>query len=152
MSFVDSVTNFLGGSIFKEVKDLVTTYLPPDLTAEQKVDFELKMKELEQRKIAEMATIANTQLQLELSDTQDARAQNKLSIMPAVITVMLTLMACALLGAIIFVDLKTGSKELAFTLFGSVFALWGSSIQYWVGTTRGSQTKDQIIAQSDPIK
>jgi len=152
MNLLTTITDFVGGGLFKEVKELVTTYLPPDVSPEKRAELELALQELQLRKTNEAAQIAVSQLQLELADVQDARKNNGPSFMPAVVTVMLTVMACGLLYAIVAVDIKDGSKELAFTLFGTVFTLWGSCISYWVGTTRGSALKTEIIAKSDAVK
>lgn len=152
MSIAEKIANFVGGSIFKEAKELITTYWPPDASPEKRAEFDLKMQELEARKTSEAATIALDQLKTELNDTQDARKAHSLSNMPAVITVMLTVMVCGLLYSVIFLDIKEGSKELAFALFGTVFTLWSSSISYWVGTTRNGAVKTDIIARSDAIK
>lgn len=152
MSIAEKIASFVGGSIFKEAKELITTYWPPDVSPEKRAEFDLKMQELEARKTNEAAAIALDQLKTELNDTQDARKAHSLSNMPAVITVMLTVMVCGLLYSVIFLDIKEGSKELAFALFGTVFTLWSSSISYWVGTTRNGAVKTDIIARSDAIK
>lgn len=152
MNLLTKITDFVGGGLFKEVKELVTAYLPPDVSPEKRAEFELALQELQARKQHEAAQIAVEQLKLELTDTQDARKNHVNSNMPALITIMLTVMVCGLLYAVINVDIRDSSKELAFTLFGTVFTLWGSSIAYWVGTTRGSAIKNDIIAKSDAIK
>lgn len=46
MSILAKVTNFLGGSIFKEIKETVMTYLPPDLSPTQLAEIEIKMADL----------------------------------------------------------------------------------------------------------
>lgn len=56
MSILAKVTSFLGGSLFKEIKEGVMAYLPPDLSPTQKAEIELKVqamlheKELETNK------------------------------------------------------------------------------------------------------
>lgn len=152
MAIADRIASFVGGSIFKEASELITTYWPPEVSPEKRAEFDLKMRELEVKKTSEASQIALEQLKTELGDTQDARKSNNLSIMPSAITVLLTLMAAGLLYSVIFFDIKDGSKELAFTLFGTVFTLWSTSISYWVGTTRSGAIKTDIIARSDAIK
>jgi hypothetical protein len=152
MSIAESIANFVGGSAFKEAKELITSYWPPDVSPEQRAEFDLKLRELEARKASEAATIAQSQLQSELADMQDARKAHTLSNMPAVITVMLTIMAGGLLYAVIFLEIRESSRELAFALFGTVFTLWSTSISYWVGTTRNGAVKTDIIARSDAVK
>lgn len=46
MSILAKVTNFLGGSLFKEIKEGVMAYLPPDLSPTQKAEMEFKMQTL----------------------------------------------------------------------------------------------------------
>lgn len=152
MGVLSTVASFIGGDAFKAAKELVTEYFPPDMTPEKRLEFELKFAELSQRKANEAGQLANSQLELELADTQQARQVHQMSVMPAVVTVMLTLMVCGLLYAIIFVGIQADSREIALTLFGTVFALWGTSIAFWVGTTRGSQEKSNAIAQLPPLK
>lgn len=50
---LSGVTNFLGGGIFKEIKETVLTYLPPDLSPLQKAEVELKISEMLAAKQAE---------------------------------------------------------------------------------------------------
>ena len=50
MDVLSSITNFLGGGLFSGLKDLITDYLPPGLSDEQKKDFELKLNELLHKK------------------------------------------------------------------------------------------------------
>lgn len=152
MNLLTKLTEFVGGSLFKEAKAIINEYWPPDVSPEKRAEFEMRMQELEARKQAEAQQIALDQLKTELADTQDARRAHQLSKMPAIITVMLTFMVCGLLYAVINVDIKDDSKELAFALFGTVFTLWGTSISYFVGTTRGSAIKSDIIAKSDAVK
>lgn len=52
MSFLTKITDFVGGSLFSEAKDLITEYFPPDMTDAQKKEFELKFRKLESEKTA----------------------------------------------------------------------------------------------------
>lgn len=79
-------------------------------------------------------------------EQQPHKSIHAASIMPAAVTVMLTIIVCGLLYSVIFTHIGQENKELAFTLFGTVFALWGSSINYWIGTTRSSAVKSDIIS------
>lgn len=47
MSLLTSITDIIGGSLFKEVKEVVMAYLPPDSTPEQKMAIQIKLNELE---------------------------------------------------------------------------------------------------------
>ena len=46
MSILSKLTDFVGGSLFKEIKDTVVTYFPPDLSPVQKAELELKVQGL----------------------------------------------------------------------------------------------------------
>lgn len=46
MNPLAAITNFLGGSIFKEIKEGVMSYFPPDLSPTQKAETELKIQQL----------------------------------------------------------------------------------------------------------
>lgn len=152
MSIGSKIADFVGKSIFKEAKELITQYWPPDVSPEKRAEFEIQMRELEIKKTSEAMNFELETLKTELSDTQNARAAHQHSIMPSVITVMLTAMACGLLWAIFFVEIPDSSQNLAYSLFGSVFTLWGASVQFWIGTTRSSSEKNKLLAESTPPK
>ncbi len=54
MGMLDKIANVLSGSLFGEVKDLVKTYFPPDMTAEQKAQLEIELVKLELTKQAQI--------------------------------------------------------------------------------------------------
>ena len=62
MSIFTSITDIVSGSLFKEVKETVMAYFPPDTTPEQKLQFQIKMDELEARKTDQLnAAIATAE-------------------------------------------------------------------------------------------
>ena len=50
MGVLSTVTDFFGGSIFKEIKEGVMAYFPPSLTPKEKADIDLKIQELLDKK------------------------------------------------------------------------------------------------------
>lgn len=46
MSLLNKVVDFVGGSMFKEIKEGVVSYFPPDMSQQQKAEFELKLERL----------------------------------------------------------------------------------------------------------
>ena len=50
MSFLSKVTDFVGGSLFKEIKEGVMAYFPPDMSPQQKAEAEIKLQELLHKK------------------------------------------------------------------------------------------------------
>ena len=59
MSILAKLTDFVGGSLFKEIKDTVVQYLPPDMTPQQKAEAELKLQELLHKKQIDAQKILN---------------------------------------------------------------------------------------------
>lgn len=57
MGLLSKITDFVGGSLFKEIKEGIMSYFPPDMTPQQKAEAELKIqaflhqKELDANKI-----------------------------------------------------------------------------------------------------
>ena len=47
MSLLTKIGDALGGSLFGSVKDLVTSYFPPDMSPEKKAELQQKIEELE---------------------------------------------------------------------------------------------------------
>ena len=82
MSILKKVTDFVGGSLFGELKDLVVTYFPPEMTPQQKIEAErglsefLHKKEIEANKILNQAA---TQLDKRISE-QEGTAKDLKSI------------------------------------------------------------------------
>lgn len=62
MSFLSSITDLVGGSLFKEAKEIVMAYWPPDASPEQKLQIQAKLNELELAK--------QHQLDLAIADTE----------------------------------------------------------------------------------
>lgn len=143
----------LGGPAGAAVGGLISSALGVENTPEAVAaalgnpDAVIKLRELESNERQHLLQMQLSTLQAELADTQHARSAHKDSYMPSAITFMLTAMCAGLLYAILFVPVVEENKELAFTLFGTCFTLWASSISYWVGTTRSSAEKTRIMTQ-----
>lgn len=59
MSFLKGLTDFVSGGLFKEAKELIQDYFPPDMSPQDKADLQIKLGELEQRKIQQASQIIN---------------------------------------------------------------------------------------------
>ena len=57
MSVLSSITDFVGGGLFKEIKQGIMSYFPPDMTPQQKADTELKLQEFLHKKELETNNI-----------------------------------------------------------------------------------------------
>lgn len=107
----------------------------------------LKVKQFELENEQHIRELAFKTLQVELSDKANARNVHKDSRMPAVITVLMTMIVGVLLVALFRTEIPDGNQDVAFMLFGQAVTLWGASVTYWVGTTRSSSDKSRLLAQ-----
>ena len=80
MSFLSKVTDFIGGSLFKEIKEGVMSYFPPDMSPQQKAEAEMKIQEFLHRKEIEankVLTDAAVQLDKRIAEQEGTAADLK---------------------------------------------------------------------------
>lgn len=114
---------------------------PSDIAAAIQADPNavLKLKEVESNN--------ETKLQeLHLKDKQNARLSHKESIMPAALSVALTIFVCLVVYLLFFAPVPDASKDVLFMLLGVVVKEWSNAMQYWYGTTRSSSDKTKLMA------
>jgi K+-sensing histidine kinase KdpD len=145
MSLLDKITDFVGGGLFKEAKELIKDYWPPDLSPEKRAELEMRLTEAEHDKEIKLAELTQAQLQTEADDKKNARAEHKLSLMPAMLSLLLTCFIAGIVFLLFYVEMPEGSKEVLFMLLGIVVKEWGGAMQYWFGTTRGSEEKTRLL-------
>lgn len=104
-----------------------------------------KLKELDNAFEIRMAELGVDVFKLEVQDRANARLQNKNSSMPAIIVIMLTLLVAAGLTALIMFEIPAKNAPIIFMVFGQVMGSWAASIAYWVGTTKSSGDKTQML-------
>jgi len=51
MNILAGITNFVGGGLFKEIKEAITSYFPPDMTPQQKAEMEIKVSQMLENKL-----------------------------------------------------------------------------------------------------
>jgi len=105
----------------------------------------INLRKIELDNKAELARISAQALRLEAEDKQNARAEHKNSIMPAVLSVVLTLLVAFIVYLLFYVAVPTGAKEVLFMMLGIVAREWAGSMQYWFGTTRSSSDKNKLF-------
>lgn len=110
----------------------------------------LKLKEFEYNNEQHIREYAFKVLDAELKDKQNARGAHKDSSMPAVITVMMTVLAVLYGLGLFFLEIPEENKDMANYFGGQLIALWFASVVYWVGTTRSSSDKNKMIAKGVP--
>lgn len=84
----------------------------------------------------------------------DCRNERKLHIMqpsfvPAVLSVSVTLSVFGVIVAFMM-GVDVSDNPVAMQLFGSLTTGWGTVMAYWFGTTRSSNEKNALLAQSIP--
>ncbi|MTI13377.1 hypothetical protein [Sansalvadorimonas verongulae] len=114
------------------------------ITADKTALVDIRKMEFEHKE--QLEKLAFQTLEIELNDKANARASHKDSRMPAVIVWLMSLLVGGLTYALFHIEIPDANKDVAFMLFGQVVTLWGASITYWVGTTRGSADKNRLIA------
>ena len=145
MSLLDKITDFVVGGLFKEAKELIKDYWPPDLSPEKRAELEMRLTEAEHEKEIKLAELTQAQLQTEADDKKNARSEHKLSLMPAMLSLLLTCFIAGIVFLLFYVEMPEGSKEVLFMLLGIVVKEWGGAMQYWFGTTRGSEEKTRLL-------
>lgn len=126
MSVLSKVTDFLGGSLFKEIKEGVMAYLPPDLSPQQKAEVELKMQALlhEKEKEANRALAeAATQLDKRVAE-QEGTASD--------------LMQFGFIGKLI---IFLRGMQRPFWGFGTFYL----DVDWFFGTTAFTDTQDKTL-------
>ena len=145
MSLLEKLGDFVGGGLFKEAKELIKDYWPPELSPEKRAELEFRLNELENEKEIKLAELTQAQLQTEADDKKNARSEHKLSLMPAMLSLLLTCFIAGIVFLLFYVEMPDGSKEVLFMLLGIVVKEWGGAMQYWFGTTRGSEEKTRLL-------
>lgn len=101
----------------------------------------LQIKQADQEFALQMEKLGVDVFKIEADDKKNARAEHKLSNMPAILSVTLTVLVGAIIALLFYVEVPVGAKEVLYMLLGIVLKEWGNSMQYWFGTTRGSAEK-----------
>ena len=105
-------------------------------------DAAIKLRKIELDNKTELERIALETARVEIADKQNARKENKHSVMPAVLSGVLTLVIVGIIYLLFYTPVPEGSKDVLFVILGAVMKEWGGAMQYWFGTTRSSANKD----------
>ena len=82
---------------------------------------------------------------------RDMQVQTK-SYMPAILTVLVTLGYFSVLGVMLYDPVPIKESGPLLLLLGALSSTWGAACSFWFGTSSGSQQKNQLLAQSVPVK
>ena len=130
-------------------KDIAAQFEADKLTPEQIGEIkllELKLQDNEKERGFRYA-------ELEFKDRDSARDMQKvtLSPVPAILTYLLTVGFFGILGAMFYFPDVKDSPPLMIML-GSLGTAWTGACSFWFGSSRASQNKDAMLANSAPVK
>jgi hypothetical protein len=108
-------------------------------------DFALKMRELGYKEATELAKLG-------VENTKDARAMQTAtrSIIPGVLAVIIVAGFFIILVAMMLGHLKTSDQQALLILLGALSAGFGAVLNFYFGSSHGSQNKDALLANSVP--
>jgi len=71
---------------------------------------------------------------------------------PAVLSVLITLGFFGILIGMMWGKLTTTDNQALLIMLGALAAAWGAIVNYWFGSSHGSQTKDEVKAQKEAVE
>ena len=102
----------------------------------------IKLRKIELDNKTELERIKMEEAKAVIADKQNARTNHKHSNMPALLSVVLSLVIVAIIYLLFYTPVPEESKDVLFVILGAVMKEWGGAMQYWFGTTRSSANKD----------
>jgi hypothetical protein len=105
----------------------------------------LKLKQLESDERKHLQEMQLETLRAELADVQSARESHKSHWMPSVITMMLTIMVCAMGALLVMYPIPAENKDMSVYLFGQITGTFTTAVAYWIGTSRSSHEKNKLF-------
>jgi hypothetical protein len=122
----------------QRIEDFILSASPEQLADVKRLDHQFKL---------DMEKLGVDVFSLEVQDRDSARKYHKAHWMPAAICLLLTLMVAAAAWALMRVEIPQENANILYMLFGQIVTAWGTSIAYWVGTTKSSSDKTQLISE-----
>lgn len=74
------------------------------------------------------------------------------SFMPGLLSFLLTIIITSLAYILCFFELPTNSKEALLLILGILTGEWKNAMGYWWQSTRSSEEKSKMLANSVPIQ
>lgn len=140
-----AAVKFLGGQFLGDesaTEDQVSNFVKsanPDML--------LQLKQADQEFQLQMQKLGVDVFEIEANDKKDARKANRDSLMPAILSGVLTALVAGIVALLFWVAIPEGAQEVLLVLLGVVIKEWGGAMQYWFGTTRGSADKNAMLSK-----
>lgn len=139
--FAGAATKFLAKEFLgdenaseQEIGDFIASANPETLAAIKEADNRFKLA---------MEKNGIDVFKIEADDKKNARKENKLSNMPALLSILLTLFAIAIVIILFYLEPPEGARNVLYMMLGVVIKEWSNAMHYWFGTTRSSSEKNQ---------
>jgi hypothetical protein len=148
---IDLATSALGVSekTTEGLKNALAGVTPEQMLALKKADqeFQAHMEELGIKKITDLEKIA-------ADDRNSARDMQKStrSNMPAILTCGVAAAFLAGFFVLFGVEIPKENKDIIVYMCGQLAAAFAACLAFWVGTTRNSNDKTEMLAKAQPIK
>jgi len=141
--FAGAATKFIGDKLLgnenaseQEISEVILGASSSDLAKLKELDLEFKAK---------MQELEVDVFEIQAGDKRDARKNHKRSDMPAMLSIVLTLIVCVIVYLLFYIEPPEGAREVLYMLLGMVLKEWGGAMQYWFGTTRSSSDKTELL-------
>lgn len=105
----------------------------------------LKLTELEFRHSERLIELENEHFKLQTVDVQQARSTHQHHWMPSAITLLLSIIYGSAFAAIMFWVIPDNNKDMINFMLGQLSGMLSSCVIYWVGSTRASANKDELL-------
>ncbi len=134
---------------------------PEEVSVALKADPEMnfKLRQADYQFTLELRRLDKEELALQLADIQSARNADAAKTQATgtrdtnLYVLAWTMIACffILVGILLFNPVPQDQSGVIFMLFGSIATAFGSVISFFFGSSRGSQAKDVLLANSTPL-
>lgn len=136
--------------------DAAIQALPP----EKLVDLKIAMARLAAEERAAQRAADQADLKAHIDNTINARAQtielaklgHGLAWAPAIVTAIVLSTFGWVMNLVLTAKIPPGQERLADTMIGILGTLAVASVMYWVGSSRGSARKDELLAVAPAIE
>lgn len=148
---IATIADKLGASdaTVEAVTNAVTGATPEQLQALRQADndFKARMQELGFKRETDLEGIAAA----DRKSARDMQIANR-SMVPAVLTWGLVGSFVGTLAALFFLPVPSENRDVLVYMAGQLSGFTAAAVAFWLGTTRQSQEKTDIIARAQPVK
>lgn len=148
---VELATSALGVSekTTEGLKNALAGATPADLLAlkQAELEFQKQMTELGFKSLADLEGIAAA----DRASARDMQKSNR-SIVPALLTCFVVGAFTATLILLLKFDVPATNRDIVVYMIGQLSGGFTSALAFWLGTTRGSETKTEMLAKAQPLK